>query len=97
VQKLKPLAFLDDSIEVDATIVAEGLGIAPTLLLEQLRGGKVTSRCERGTDVDAGHYRLTFFGERRRLRLVVDDTGAIIQRSTIDFGTPPSPAVLAGG
>ena len=98
-QPVKPLSILDGAIEVDATIVAEGLGIAPPLLLERLRDGTVTSRCERGVDADAGRYRLTFFGESRRLRLVVDETGAIVQRSTIDFGTQPLPATArqAGG
>jgi hypothetical protein len=36
---------------------------------------------------------LTFFSEHRRFRVVVDDNGAIIQRSALDFGEaslPPS-------
>lgn len=83
---MKSVEFADGAIEIDATIVAQGLGISPSLLLERLRDGKVTSRCERGVDADSGRYRVTFFSENRRLRLVVDESGAIVQRSTIDFG-----------
>jgi hypothetical protein len=47
-----------------------------------MRAGKITSRCERGVDHDAGHYRLTFFHDARRLRLVVDGRGQIVTRQT---------------
>lgn len=88
---MKSLEFEDGTVQIDAAIVAEGFGILPTLLLERLREGKITSVCERGIDADHGRYRLTFFSENRRLRLVVDESGAIVQRSTIDFGDLPLP------
>lgn len=88
---MKSLEFEDGAIQIDATIVAKGLGVPPTLLLERLREGKITSVCERGIDADHGRYRLTFFSENRRFRLVVAESGAIIQRSTIDFGDLPLP------
>jgi hypothetical protein len=88
---MKSLEFEDGTIQIDATIVANGLGVPPTLLLERLREGKITSACERGVDADFGRYRLTFFSESRRLRLVVAEGGAIIQRSAIDFGDLPLP------
>lgn len=88
---MESLEFEDGAIQIDATIVAEGLGVPPTLFLERLREGKITSACERGIDADDGRYRLTFFSESRRFRLVVAESGAIIQRSTIDFGDPPLP------
>ena len=91
-RKMKPLEFEDSGIQVDATIVAAGLGIEPTLLLERLREGKITSLSERGIDVDSGRYRLTFFSENRRFSLTVDESGIIIRRSTIDFGELPLPA-----
>ena len=80
------IEFDDGAIEVDAAIVAEGLGIDPSLIQEQMREGTITSLCERGIDEDAGRYRLTFFSDRRRLRLLVDDGGNVIQRSSVDFG-----------
>ena len=38
--------------------------------------------CERGVDEHAGRYRMTFFHENRRFRLVVEEEGNAIQRST---------------
>ena len=60
-----------------------------------MRAGKITSRSERGVDADIGRYRLTFFSEHRRFRVVVDEAGAILQRSTLNFGDLPLPKVAA--
>jgi hypothetical protein len=89
---MRPLEFEDGTIQVDATIVAAGFGITPTALLERLREGAITSLCERGNDEDLGRYRLTFFSETRRFRLVVDEFGLVLQRTSIDFGNLPLPA-----
>ncbi|MBR0754640.1 hypothetical protein JQ604_20840 [Bradyrhizobium jicamae] len=86
------IAFDDGAFEVDASIVAEGLGLALPELKAGLRAGKITTLAERGTDADTGRHRLTFFSERRRLRLVIDERGTILQRSTLDFGNAPLPA-----
>ncbi len=83
---MEALEFQDGAIAVDAAIVAEGLAITPARLLRALRDGAVTSRCEQGVDTDAGRYRLTFFSRHRRFRLVVDESGAILQRSCLDYG-----------
>lgn len=91
VRTMKSLEFEDGAFQIDATVVAKGLGIMPTLLMERLREGRITSLCERGIDADAGRYRLTFFSENRRFRLVVDESGSIVQRSTLDFGGRPLP------
>ncbi len=66
---------------VDAAIVAEGLNIDPATVLEAMRQGQITSRCERGIDEDAGRNRLTFFHGSRLLRLVIDEDGKILERS----------------
>ncbi|WP_166306128.1 MULTISPECIES: DUF6522 family protein [unclassified Bradyrhizobium] len=86
------IAFADGTFEVDANVVAEGLGIGVPLLQAEMRSGKITTLSERGVDADAGRHRLTFFSEHRRLRLVIDERGTIIQRSTLDFGDAPLPA-----
>jgi hypothetical protein len=91
---MKSLEFEDGAFQIDATVVAKGLGIMPTLLMERLREGRITSLCERGIDADAGRYRLTFFSENRRFRLVVDESGSIVQRSTLDFGGRPLPPAV---
>ncbi|KJS45122.1 MAG: hypothetical protein VR71_03155 [Roseovarius sp. BRH_c41] len=70
--------------EVDAVTVAAAFGLDPAQLQEKMRAGKVTSRCEKGVDADAGRFRLTFRHAGRVLRLTVDDAGTILKRSTFD-------------
>ena len=91
---MKPIEFENGTVEIDASVVAEGLGIALPLLKTQMRAGKITSQSERGVDDDSGRYRLTFFSEHRRFRVVVDQAGAILQRSTLNFGDLPLPNSL---
>ncbi|WFU14945.1 DUF6522 family protein [Bradyrhizobium sp. CB3481] len=83
---MKPIEFENGTVQIDAAIVAEGLGLTPSLLRQEMRAGRITSLAERGMDADSGRHRLTFFSEYRRFRVVVDATGAIIQRSAVDFG-----------
>ncbi|MBN8990755.1 MAG: hypothetical protein J0H42_21125 [Rhizobiales bacterium] len=88
---MKAIEFADGEVEIDASIVAEGLGIALPRLKEGMRKGTITSMSERGIDADQGRHRLTFFSEHRRFRVVVDAAGAIVQRSTVDFGDATLP------
>jgi hypothetical protein len=83
---MKPIEFENGAVQIDAAIVAEGLGLALPLLRQQMRAGKITSFAERGIDADSCRHRLTFFSEHRRFRVVVNETGAIVQRSAVDFG-----------
>ncbi|MDE4914684.1 DUF6522 family protein [Methylobacterium sp. 092160098-2] len=55
------IEFEDGAVQIDATIIAEGLGIEPALVQARMREGRITIRHERGTDEDAGRQRLTFF------------------------------------
>jgi hypothetical protein len=89
---MKVVEFDNGFVQVDAAIIADGLGIAVPTLRQQMRAGKITSLFERGIDADNGRHRLTFFSTHRRLRLVVDERGAILQRSTLNFGKSPLPA-----
>ncbi|MGI8549753.1 MAG: DUF6522 family protein [Dehalococcoidia bacterium] len=84
--------FEDGAIQVDAAVVAKGLGVEPPLVQEGMREGRITSLCERGVDDDEGLYRLTFFSENRRFRLTVDNEGNVVQRSAINFGDRGLPA-----
>ncbi len=88
---MQPIEFENGAVQIDAAIVAEGLGLTPSLLQGEMRAGRITSLAERGIDADSGRHRLTFFSEHRRFRVVVDDTGAILQRSSVDFGTSSLP------
>lgn len=91
---MKPVEFDNGAVEIDASVIAEGLGISLPLLKQQMRAGQITSQSERGVDDDAGRYRLTFFSEHRRFRVIVDEGGAILQRSTLNFGDSPLPKSL---
>ena len=93
---MQPIEFEDGAVQIDAAIVAEGLGLTPLLLQQEMRAGRVTSLAERGIDADAGRHRLTFFSAHRRFRVVVDDTGAIVQRSSLDFGNSALPKSAHG-
>lgn len=88
---MKPVDITDEAIEVEASVIAEGLGLALPQFREAMRAGKITSVAERGTDEDLGRHRLTFFSGHRRFRLVVDQSGKVIQRSALDFGDMPLP------
>ena len=88
---MKPIEFENGAVQIDASIVADGLGVALPLLQKQMRAGKITSFAERGVDADSGRHRLTFCSEHRRFRVVVDEKGAIIQRSAVDFGDSALP------
>jgi len=87
----KPIEFENGEVAIDASIVADGLGITLPLLQQGMRAGSITSVAERGIDADRGRRRLTFFSEHRRFRVVVDASGAIIQRSALDFGEAKLP------
>ena len=86
------IEFEESAIQVDATIVGEGLGIEPSRVQAHMREGKVTSLCERGVDEDIGRHRLTFFCGSRRFRLIVDEAGNVVQRSLVNFSDHPLPA-----
>ena len=88
---MKPVEFCDGDLHIDAAVIAEGLGIAVPVLRQQMQAGEITSVSERGLDADLGRHRLTFFSKHRRFRVVVDDSGAILQRSALDFGDSPLP------
>lgn len=73
--------FVDGAFTIDAALIGQGFGIDPALVTSQMREGKLTSRCERGLDRDAGRYRLTFYFDNRRFHLIVDEAGNLVERS----------------
>lgn len=84
----------DGTIQVDASLLAKGLGLDPSHVPELLRRGDITSLCEQGIDEDEGRYRLSFFHAGRRLRIVTDAAGELLQFSSIDYGEQPLPSAL---
>lgn len=73
------------AVSVDAETIAVGLGMRDAASVQRLmRAGTLTSLCERGVDEDAGRHRVTFFYKNRRLRLVIDENGKVIERSVAE-------------
>lgn len=87
------VSFAGTTLQVDATIVAAGLQLAPEVLRAALHDGTVTSTCETGEGSDAGRTRVTFYSATRRMRLVVDANGVVLQRSAADFTRRPKQAL----
>jgi hypothetical protein len=86
--------FEQGTLSIDATVIGRGLNVEPSLVQGQMREGKITVLCEHGVNEDAGRHRLTFFYKNRRFRLIVDEEGNAVQRSTVDFGDQPLPASM---
>lgn len=77
-----------DGFVVDAEIIGTAFNLPPADVPGKLRLCEITSRCEIGVDEDAGRWRLTFYCNGRALRLVVDECGAILSRSTFPAHPP---------
>jgi Family of unknown function (DUF6522) len=86
--------FGQGTLNIDANVIGRGLNVEPSLVQGQMRKGKITVLCERGVNEDVGRHRLTFFYKNRRFRLIVDEEGNAVQRSTVDFGDQPLPAAM---
>ncbi|WP_424986922.1 DUF6522 family protein [Microbulbifer sp. S227A] len=78
-----------DGFVVDAGFLGSVFGVAPDTIRAEMRDGTITSRCETGVDEDAGTSRLTFYRAGRALRLVVDDKGSILKRSSFPVSARP--------
>lgn len=65
-------------IEIDGTQVADALGLATEEFRQLIDDRKIIQLCERGTGVDEGLYRTTFYYRQKRARLVVDREGRIV-------------------
>ena len=85
---MSSVTFTTDGFVVDGEILGSAFGLPPADVPDRLRRGEITSRCETGVDEDAGRWRLTFFCGGRALRLVVDETGTVLSRSTFPAHTP---------
>lgn len=75
------IQLADGAVNIEASLIATDLGLPAAQVLESMRSGRLTATCERGVEGDAGKFRLTFFHGNRRLRLVIDESGRILERS----------------
>lgn len=78
----------DEGFVVDASVLAESLNLPEASVPSLMKQGKITSRCEKGVDADAGRWRLTFFYNGRALRLTVNESGEILTRASFDAPRP---------
>lgn len=67
------------SVEVDAALVAQRLGLPVAEFRTLMRQKRISVLCERGTDEDAGLYRATFYYAQRRARFVLDRDGRPVE------------------
>lgn len=86
----------DEGFCIDAALLGELLGVPPVSVQELMRNSEITSVCEHGEGEHEGQYRLTFFHESRRVRLIVDETGRILKRSIVNFGAHSFPRARRG-
>lgn len=71
--------FENGTFDVDAEVIARGLGLESERIPAMMRNGEISSRSERGEGKDAGRYRLTFFHGNNRFYLIIDETGRILE------------------
>ena len=90
---MDPINFTDQTITIEADLVAKGLHVDPEALRMALRDGTVTRTVEKGEGDDAGRYRVTFFAPERRLRLLFTAEGQILQSSSVAYRRRGLPAV----
>lgn len=80
------IELADGAFQIEASVIAAGLNIETGRVPILLRSGEITSTSEHGVGEDAGFHRLTFYYRNRRFRLIIDGTGQIVRRSSVDFG-----------
>lgn len=62
-------------VEVDARLIAEGLGLDAEQVPAMVADRRIATLCERGTGEDAGLFRFTFYFGKQRFRLVTNASG----------------------
>ena len=88
---LPSIEIEDGAFLIEASVIAAGLDVEPAQVLTLIRSGEITSISEQGVVEDAGFHRLTFHYRNRRFRLIVDEAGQIVRRSSVDFGQQRRP------
>ena len=76
----------DAGFTIEAGELGVLLGLAADDVRRMMREGGITTRTERGEGAAAGRYRLSFFSPERRVQLIVDEAGEVLQRSRVARG-----------
>ncbi len=72
---------VNPEVEIDAALVADGLGLEVDEFRRLMEQRKISVLCERGTGEDAGLYRASFYHGQRRVRMVVDASGTPVEHA----------------
>jgi len=72
---------------IDASDLADLLGLTPDEVRQRMRDGRITSRLETGEGEDAGKLRLSFFHDGDRVRLTCSDDGTVLKTLRTKTGT----------
>ena len=78
---MSDIELADGAVNIEAAVIATDLGLSPEGVLDALRDKRLAAVCEQGLEQDAGRWRLTFSYANRRLRLIIDDTGRVLERT----------------
>ncbi|WP_339745885.1 DUF6522 family protein [uncultured Maricaulis sp.] len=65
---------------VDASLLAGAFALDQDTVQARMRAGEITSACATGVGEDAGRFQLTFHYQTRALRLIVDESGAVLSK-----------------
>ena len=76
-------------IEIEAVVVAPTFGLHPQEFHKLLQAGKIATLCERGTGEDAGTFRISFYHQHRRARLVIAADGTVLSREVSSRAAKP--------
>lgn len=86
----------DNTVEVDASVLAQAFRIDTDDLKRRMRDGTITCQFERGEGADAGRVRLSFYSPDRRIRMIADTGGHVLTCSAANYSWPV-PAVSGSG
>lgn len=75
-------------IVIDGAPVARALGLDKATFFRLLGQRKIDQLCERGVGEDAGRFRASFYHGRKRVRVVVDHAGRVLEPLEISERTP---------
>lgn len=64
-------------IEIEAEPVAAALGLSADAFLTLLEQRKIDQLCERGTGIDTGLYRASYYYQQTRARVIIDREGRL--------------------
>ncbi len=73
------IAMQNGQPTIDASDLADLLGLTPDEVRKRMRDGRITSRLETGEREDAGKMRLSFFHDGTRVRLTCSDDGTVLK------------------